>query len=47
VFDFLLAQGTSASAKQYSIQVIHAFISFFWGPSIAQALQKGSGYAYT
>jgi hypothetical protein len=28
VLDFLLTQGTSASAKQYPIQVIHIFISF-------------------
>jgi hypothetical protein len=28
VLNFLLTQGTSASAKQYSVQVIHTFISF-------------------
>jgi hypothetical protein len=28
VLDFLLTQGTSASAKQYSVQIIHTFISF-------------------
>jgi hypothetical protein len=28
VLDFLLTQSTSASAKQYSVQVIHTFISF-------------------
>src|SRR6478672_10723644 len=34
VLDFLLTQGTSASAKQYSVQVIHTFISFGdFGPS--------------
>jgi len=34
VLDFLLTQGTSALAKQYSVQVIHTFISFGdFGPS--------------
>jgi hypothetical protein len=28
VLNFLLTQGTSASAKQYSVQVMHTFISF-------------------
>jgi hypothetical protein len=28
VLDFLLTQGTSASAKQYSVLVIHALFSF-------------------
>lgn len=41
VLDFLLAQGTSASAKQYSIQVIHVLSPFvILGPSMAHALQE-------
>jgi hypothetical protein len=42
VLDFLLTQGTSASAKQNSVEVIHTFISFrdFGPPSMAQAWQK-------
>jgi hypothetical protein len=41
VLDFLLTQGTSALAKQYSVQVIHASISFrdfgpIDGPSFAK-----------
>jgi hypothetical protein len=42
VLDFLLTQGTSASAKQYSVQVIHIFVSFrhFGSVERAKALQK-------
>jgi hypothetical protein len=41
VLDFLLTQGTSALAKQYSVQVIHTFISFRdFGLIDGLALQK-------
>jgi hypothetical protein len=37
VFDFLLTQGTSASAEQYPVYVIHTFISFRdFGPRFAK-----------
>jgi hypothetical protein len=40
VLDFLLTQGTSASAKQHSVLVIHNFSLFVNGPvERAQALQ--------
>src|SRR6478672_8445773 len=47
VLDFLLSQGTSASAKQYSVQVIHIFISFHdSGPHRRPKLcRRAFGYA--
>jgi hypothetical protein len=40
VLDFLLTQGTSASAKQYSVLVIHIFSPFVIGPVARPCLVK-------
>jgi hypothetical protein len=50
VLNFLLTQGTSASTKQYSVQVIHTFISFrgfglIDGTSFAKELSAALGAA--
>jgi hypothetical protein len=41
-FDFLLTQGTSAPAKQYSVLIIHCFFSFrYWGQLIGPSSVNG------
>src|SRR5215831_9920330 len=43
VLDFLLTQGTSAPAKQYSVLVIHIFLLLLIGPvARPQTLQESS-----
>jgi hypothetical protein len=40
--DFLLTQGTSAPAKQYSVLIIHCFFSFrYWGQLIGPSSVSG------